>query len=119
MTAAEPDLSPGVPRKLDRYVTRLVAPNPGVMTGPGTNTYLVGERQLAVIDPGPADAAHLEAILAAGAGRIRWILCTHTHLDHAAAASAGTSSMSLMCVSERSERDERPAMQTDPQLCCR
>ena len=51
MTAAEPDLSPGVPRKLDRYVTRLVAPNPGIMTGPGTNTYLVGERQLAVIDP--------------------------------------------------------------------
>jgi glyoxylase-like metal-dependent hydrolase (beta-lactamase superfamily II) len=88
MTAAEPDLSPGVPRKLDRYVTRLVAPNPGIMTGPGTNTYLVGERQLAVIDPGPADAAHLEAILAAGAGRIRWILCTHTHLDHAAAATS-------------------------------
>src|SRR5580704_16525383 len=67
MTAAEPDLSPGVPRKLDRYVTRLVAPNPGIMTGPGTNTYLVGEQQLAVIDPGPADAAHLEAIQATGA----------------------------------------------------
>jgi glyoxylase-like metal-dependent hydrolase (beta-lactamase superfamily II) len=86
MTRAEPDLSPGVPRKLDRYVTRLVAPNPGIMTGPGTNTYLVGEQQLAVIDPGPVDAAHLDAILAAGAGRIRWILCTHTHLDHASAA---------------------------------
>src|ERR1700735_2935180 len=87
MTRAEPDLSPGVPRKLDRYVTRLVAPNPGIMTGPGTNTYLVGERELAVVDPGPVDAAHLEAILAAGAGRIRWILCTHTHLDHASAAT--------------------------------
>jgi glyoxylase-like metal-dependent hydrolase (beta-lactamase superfamily II) len=88
MTIAEQDLLPGAPRKLDRYVTRLVAPNPGIMTGPGTNTYLVGEQQLAVIDPGPADAAHLEAILAAGAGRIRWILCTHTHLDHAAAATS-------------------------------
>jgi glyoxylase-like metal-dependent hydrolase (beta-lactamase superfamily II) len=88
MTRAEPDLSPGVPRKLDRYVTRLVAPNAGIMTGPGTNTYLVGERELAVIDPGPVDAAHLEAILAAGAGRIRWILCTHTHLDHASAAAS-------------------------------
>jgi glyoxylase-like metal-dependent hydrolase (beta-lactamase superfamily II) len=88
MTAAAPDLTPGVPRKLDRYVTRLVAPNPGIMTGPGTNTYLVGEQQLAVIDPGPVDAAHLEAILAAGAGRIRWILCTHTHLDHASAATS-------------------------------
>jgi glyoxylase-like metal-dependent hydrolase (beta-lactamase superfamily II) len=73
---------------LDRYVTRLVAPNPGVMTGPGTNTYLVGQGQLAVIDPGPEDAAHVRAIVAAGAGRIRWILCTHTHLDHAAAAMA-------------------------------
>jgi glyoxylase-like metal-dependent hydrolase (beta-lactamase superfamily II) len=87
MTRAEPDLLPGAPRKLDRYVTRLVAPNPGIMTGPGTNTYLVGERQLAVIDPGPEDAAHVEAILAAGAGRIRWILCTHTHIDHASAVS--------------------------------
>jgi glyoxylase-like metal-dependent hydrolase (beta-lactamase superfamily II) len=87
MTRAEPDLLPGAPRKLDRYVTRLVAPNAGIMTGPGTNTYLVGERQLAVIDPGPEDAAHVEAILAAGAGRIRWILCTHTHLDHASSAT--------------------------------
>lgn len=88
MTRAEPDLLPGAPRKLDRYVTRLVAPNAGILTGPGTNTYLVGEQELAVIDPGPVDAAHLEAILATGAGRIRWILCTHTHLDHAAAATS-------------------------------
>jgi glyoxylase-like metal-dependent hydrolase (beta-lactamase superfamily II) len=87
MTRAEPDLSPGVPGKLDRYVTRLVAPNAGVMTGPGTNTYLVGERELAVIDPGPEDAAHVRAILEAGAGRIRWILCSHTHLDHASSAA--------------------------------
>jgi glyoxylase-like metal-dependent hydrolase (beta-lactamase superfamily II) len=87
MTRAEPDLSPGVPGKLDRHVTRLVAPNAGVMTGPGTNTYLVGERELAVIDPGPEDAAHVRAILDAGAGRIRWILCSHTHLDHASSAA--------------------------------
>jgi glyoxylase-like metal-dependent hydrolase (beta-lactamase superfamily II) len=77
-----------VPGKLDRYVTRLVAPNAGVMTGPGTNTYLVGERELAVIDPGPEDAAHVRAILDAGAGRIRWILCSHTHLDHASSAAS-------------------------------
>jgi glyoxylase-like metal-dependent hydrolase (beta-lactamase superfamily II) len=87
MTRSEPDLSQGVPGKLDRYVTRLVAPNAGVMTGPGTNTYLVGERELAVIDPGPEDAAHVRAILEAGAGRIRWILCSHTHLDHASSAA--------------------------------
>jgi glyoxylase-like metal-dependent hydrolase (beta-lactamase superfamily II) len=87
MTRAEPDLLPGVPGELDRYVTRLVAPNAGVMTGPGTNTYLVGERELAVIDPGPEDAAHVRAMLDAGAGRIRWILCSHTHLDHASSAA--------------------------------
>jgi glyoxylase-like metal-dependent hydrolase (beta-lactamase superfamily II) len=58
------------------------------MTGAGTNTYLVGERELVVVDPGPPDAAHVEAVLAAGAGRIRWILCTHTHQDHASGAAA-------------------------------
>jgi glyoxylase-like metal-dependent hydrolase (beta-lactamase superfamily II) len=57
------------------------------MTGAGTNTYLVGERELAVIDPGPEDAAHVRAIVDAGAGRIRWILCSHTHLDHASSAA--------------------------------
>jgi glyoxylase-like metal-dependent hydrolase (beta-lactamase superfamily II) len=88
MTRAEPDLLPGVPGKVDRHVTRLVAPNAGVLTGPGTNTYLVGERELAVIDPGPGDAAHVQAILAAGEGRIRWILCSHTHLDHASSAAS-------------------------------
>jgi glyoxylase-like metal-dependent hydrolase (beta-lactamase superfamily II) len=82
------DLLPGVPKKLDRYVTRIIAPNAGVMTGAGTNTYLVGESELVVIDPGPADPAHIQAIVVAGAGRIRWILCTHTHVDHASAAAA-------------------------------
>jgi len=82
------DLGPGVPKRLDRLVTRVIAPNPGMMTGPGTNTYLVGGEALAVIDPGPAIESHVEAILAAGAGRIRWVLCTHTHLDHSPAAAA-------------------------------
>ena len=77
------DLIPGVPCPLDRPVTRLIAPNASVMTGPGTNTYLVGTGELAVIDPGPADPAHIQAIVAAGGGRISWILCTHTHTDHA------------------------------------
>ncbi len=80
------ELSPGVPKQLDRRVTRIIAPNPGAMTGPGTNTYLVGERELALIDPGPAIASHVEKILEAGKDRIRWILCTHTHLDHSPAA---------------------------------
>jgi glyoxylase-like metal-dependent hydrolase (beta-lactamase superfamily II)/8-oxo-dGTP pyrophosphatase MutT (NUDIX family) len=79
------ELVPGVPKRLDRYVTRLTAPNPSAMTGPGTNAYLVGEGELAVVDPGPAIASHIDAILAMG--RIRWILCTHTHKDHSPAAA--------------------------------
>lgn len=63
-------------------VRRVLASNPGVMTGPGTNTYLVGHREVAVIDPGPDDDAHVDAIVAAGEGAIRWVLLTHTHPDH-------------------------------------
>jgi glyoxylase-like metal-dependent hydrolase (beta-lactamase superfamily II)/8-oxo-dGTP pyrophosphatase MutT (NUDIX family) len=81
-------LAPGVPKRLDAHVTRIIAPNPGMMTGPGTNTYLVGGEQLAVIDPGPAIDSHIAAVLAAGAGRIRLVLCTHTHMDHSPAAAA-------------------------------
>jgi len=77
------DLLTGVPQPLDRAVTRILAPNAGVMTGPGTNSYLIGTGERAVIDPGPADPEHIQAIVAAGGGQIRWILCTHTHSDHA------------------------------------
>ena len=73
--------------KLDAAVTRLTAPNAGVMTGAGTNTYLVGTDELIVIDPGPDDESHLQAILAAAGAPIRWILCTHTHMDHAPGAA--------------------------------
>jgi glyoxylase-like metal-dependent hydrolase (beta-lactamase superfamily II)/8-oxo-dGTP pyrophosphatase MutT (NUDIX family) len=82
------DLAPGVPKRLDAHVVRLIAPNGGAMTGPGTNSYFVGERELALIDPGPLDDGHVAALLAHGAGRIRWILCTHTHRDHSPAAAA-------------------------------
>jgi glyoxylase-like metal-dependent hydrolase (beta-lactamase superfamily II) len=81
------DLQSGIPQRLDGEVTRIVAPNAGMMTGAGTNTYLVGTRELVVVDPGPDDESHVQAILNAGAGRIRWILCTHTHFDHSPAAA--------------------------------
>ena len=70
-------------------VRRIVAPNPGLMTGPGTNTYLVGIDEIAVIDPGPDEPAHLDAIAACGGDRIRWIVLTHTHPDHAPGAWRG------------------------------
>ncbi|MGK2949489.1 MAG: MBL fold metallo-hydrolase [Acidimicrobiales bacterium] len=72
----------GVASALSPLVRRIVAPNPGFMTGPGTNTYLVGIDEIVVIDPGPDDATHLDAIAGCGGDRIRWIACTHTHLDH-------------------------------------
>jgi glyoxylase-like metal-dependent hydrolase (beta-lactamase superfamily II) len=82
-----PDLVPDVPIALGKLVRRVLCDNPGMMTGPGTNTYLIGQDEIAVIDPGPDDAAHLDAIAAAGSGRIRWILCTHTHGDHSPGAA--------------------------------
>lgn len=82
-----PDLIPEVPISLGKLVRRILCNNPGMMTGPGTNTYLVGQDEIAVIDPGPDDADHLDAIAAAGSGRIRWILCTHTHGDHSPGAA--------------------------------
>ena len=81
------EMQPGVTTALSPLVRRVLAPNPSVMTGPGTNTYLVGGDQLAVIDPGPDDPGHLDAVAAEGAGRIRWILVTHTHPDHAPGAA--------------------------------
>ena len=80
------DFSPGTARELVPGVRRLVAPNPGMMTGPGTNTYLLGVKEIAVIDPGPAIGAHLDAIEEQAGGDIRWILATHTHPDHSPAA---------------------------------
>jgi len=76
----------GVASALSPMVRRIVAHNPGMMTGPGTNTYLVGIDEIAVIDPGPGDAAHLDAIAGCGGDRIRWILLTHTHEDHSPGA---------------------------------
>ncbi len=67
---------------------RIVAGNAGPLTGPGTNTYLLGERRIAVIDPGPPDARHLDNILAAAGGAIESILVTHTHRDHSPLAAA-------------------------------
>jgi glyoxylase-like metal-dependent hydrolase (beta-lactamase superfamily II) len=86
--ASEPrPLVAGVPAAVSPLVRRIVAPNPGYMTGPGTNTYLVGVDEVAVIDPGVDDPSHIEAILGCGGDRIRWILCTHTHPDHGTGAA--------------------------------
>ena len=76
MTSAEKDL---------RVIT---AANPSPLTGPGTNSFLLGRDSVAVIDPGPDLPAHREAILRAARGRISHIFVTHAHLDHSGGARA-------------------------------
>ena len=73
------ELAPGV--------RRIVAPNPSIMTGPGTNTYLLGVNEIAVLDPGPHIASHIDKIVQTAAAPIRWIVVTHTHPDHSPAAA--------------------------------
>ncbi|MBN8807075.1 MAG: MBL fold metallo-hydrolase [Sphingomonas sp.] len=81
------DQQPGVPQVLEPLVTRVLADNPSPFTFTGTQTHLVGTGDLAVIDPGLADAAHIDALIAAIAGRpVTAILVTHTHRDHSPGA---------------------------------
>jgi len=85
---SEETIVPGRVVRLNEWVRRVTAPNPGVMTGPGTNAYIVGTDALALIDPGPESAPHLEAMLEVVGKKLKWILCTHTHLDHSPGARA-------------------------------
>jgi glyoxylase-like metal-dependent hydrolase (beta-lactamase superfamily II) len=79
---------PGVAVRVSDRIWRLTARNPGMMTGPGTNSYLVGAAgDWAVIDPGPADESHIRALIGAAPGAIRHILVTHTHKDHSPGAA--------------------------------
>ena len=88
---AQYEIRPGAITRLSPTIRRITAPNPGAMTGPGTNTYVVGQgRDRAVIDPGPAIDSHCDAILEAvreQGGQLRWILVTHTHRDHSPGAA--------------------------------
>ncbi|WP_439486304.1 MBL fold metallo-hydrolase [Blastomonas fulva] len=83
------DLPTGLAETIEPLVRRVLAGNPSAFTYTGTQTYVVGKgADVAVIDPGPADPAHIEAILATvGDARIAAIMCTHTHRDHSPAAA--------------------------------
>ena len=82
------DIRPGEVVTVSAGIRRITAPNPGVMTGPGTNAYILGSETLALIDPGPDIAEHIERLIGLVGNRLRWILCTHTHQDHSPAAKA-------------------------------
>ncbi|ABM38738.1 MBL fold metallo-hydrolase [Polaromonas naphthalenivorans] len=83
------------PVSLLKNVMRLTAPNPGMMTGPGTNSYIVGTASTGyiVIDPGPDHAAHIGRLFEATGGRIEAIVCTHSHPDH----SPGARPLQALC----------------------
>jgi glyoxylase-like metal-dependent hydrolase (beta-lactamase superfamily II) len=105
-------------------VARLLAPNPSPYTFTGTQTYLVGESELVVVDPGPAIDAHVDALVAAiGGRRVAAIACTHTHRDHSPAAALlkertgapiiGCSPLSLETVGPRADAAFDPAYAPD------
>lgn len=111
----EPEPERGLATEVAPGIRRIVAGNPGLMTYHGTNTYLIeiGEG-VAVLDPGPDDAAHVAAILAATGGRIASILLSHTHSDHLGAlpalqAQSGASTFAF-------HRSADPAFQPDVPL---
>ncbi len=77
----------GVSEQLSPLVRRVLARNPSPFTYTGTGTYIVGHGTVAIVDPGPADAAHLDAVARAVAGeRVSHLVITHTHMDHSPAA---------------------------------
>jgi glyoxylase-like metal-dependent hydrolase (beta-lactamase superfamily II) len=83
------------PVPLLSHVQRLTCGNPGVMTGPGTNSYVVGDPDTGhiVIDPGPDETEHLQRLWRAAGGDIRLIVCTHSHPDH----SPGARPLQALC----------------------
>ena len=92
---ATPPWQHEAPVPLLANVMRLTAPNPGMMTGPGTNTYIVGTADTGyiVVDPGPHEAVHLQRLFEATQGDIRMIVCTHSHSDH----SPGAQPLQALC----------------------
>ncbi|MGM0987441.1 MAG: MBL fold metallo-hydrolase [Pseudomonadota bacterium] len=86
--SASAEIAPGRAVELAPGVTRVTAPNPGAMTGPGTNSYLLGNGEDHwVIDPGPEQPAHLQRLLELAGGKISRVLVTHTHVDHSPGAA--------------------------------
>lgn len=106
---------PGLAEEVAPGVRRVVANNPGPFTFTGTNTYLVGTRYLAVIDPGPAeDEAHYAALLRAiGAAEVSHILVTHTHRDHSPLAARLARDTGAPVLAEGPHRPARPLAQDE------
>jgi glyoxylase-like metal-dependent hydrolase (beta-lactamase superfamily II) len=107
-------LSSGQLDTIAPYVRRLVANNPSFMTGPGTNTYIVGRERFAVIDPGPADDKHVQRILFETQRAIDYVLVTHTHGDHSPAAKLLAAACGAQLLGRPAPADGRQDLSFDP-----
>jgi len=108
-------IKPGEVVTLSPLVRRITAPNPGPLTGPGTNTYILGKDHTIVLDPGPDDPAHISAILDATHHKIHTIIVTHTHDDHSPAAKplAGKTGAQLIGANQFDDGYQDLTFQTD------
>ena len=103
------DVMPGTVQEVAPGVRRIVAPNPSPFTFTGTCTYIVGRGTVAIIDPGPDSAAHVEAVLAAVRGEtVSHLVVTHTHRDHSPASVAMQAATGARTVGEGPHRAARP-----------
>lgn len=106
-TRFDPSYGVGVP--LGHGIVRLTVNNPSAFTFHGTNSYLLGEQSVAVIDPGPLDEAHFHALLAAIDGRpVSHILISHTHRDHSPLAMRLQAETGAPILAEGPHRPARP-----------
>jgi glyoxylase-like metal-dependent hydrolase (beta-lactamase superfamily II) len=102
-------LAPGRVEEVAPGVRRLLADNPGPFTFTGTISYIVGQGQIAIIDPGPADERHIGALLDAVRGEtVTHIFVTHTHRDHSPAAAAVKQATGAKTFAEGPHRAARP-----------
>jgi glyoxylase-like metal-dependent hydrolase (beta-lactamase superfamily II) len=118
LNSGSPDSGPLSSGQLDTIapdVRRLVANNPGFMTGPGTNTYIVGRERHVVIDPGPADPVHVERILVETRGAIDNVLVTHTHADHSPGAKQLAAVTGAILLGRPAPTDGRQDLSFTPQ----
>ncbi len=118
MARSEERLAPGAVVEVADGVRRVVAGNAGPLTGPGTNTYVLGADRAVIVDPGPRDARHLETLLAATGGRVAAVLVTHTHQDHSPLAAILAERTGAQVLGRRAAQDGRqdPSCQPDREL---
>jgi glyoxylase-like metal-dependent hydrolase (beta-lactamase superfamily II) len=103
------DLAPGQAEEIVPGVRRLLANNPGPFTFKGTVSYIIGSGQVAIVDPGPDDRAHIDALIAAVRGEtVTHIFVTHTHRDHSPAAAAIKAATGAKTFAEGPHRAARP-----------